>query len=139
MVAFDGIWQWFDEHSGLLGWSLAVSLGSLVITLVLLPVIVVKLPADYFVASRRELVARASLGRLFLSLGKNLLGAVFLIAGFAMLFLPGQGLLTMLIGLLLLDFPGKRGVELKIVRRPGILAFLNRMRERHGRPPLLVE
>jgi hypothetical protein len=139
MVALDGIWQWFDEHSGLLGWSLAVSLGSLVITLVLLPVIVVKLPADYFVASRRELVARASVGRLLLSLGKNLLGAVFLLAGFAMLFLPGQGLLTMLIGLLLLDFPGKRRVERKIVRRPSVLAFLNRMRERHGQLPLQVD
>ena len=56
-----------------------------------------------------------------------------------LLVLPGQGLLTMLIGLLLLDFPGKRAVELKLVRRPGIAAFLNRMRARHGRPPFVVQ
>lgn len=138
MVAIAGIGQWFDEHSSLLAWSLVVSLGSLVVTLLLLPVIVVRLPADYFVASRRELVARASLGRLVLAIGKNLLGAVFLIVGLILLVLPGQGLLTMLIGLLLLDFPGKRAVELKLVRRPGIAAFLNRMRARHGRPPFVV-
>ena len=59
--------------------------------------------------------------------------------GLILLVLPGQGLLTILIGLLLLDFPGKRAVELKLVRRPGIAAFLNRMRARHGRPPFVVQ
>ena len=63
----------------------------------------------------------------------------FLLAGLAMLVLPGQGLLTMLIGLLLLDFPGKRALERRVVRRPKILAFLNRMRDRRGREPLRLE
>jgi len=54
----------------------------------------------------------------------------------AMLVLPGQGLLTMFISLMLLDFPGKRRLEQSIVRRPIILRSINWLRERHHRPPL---
>ena len=62
-----------------------------------------------------------------------------MLAGLAMLVLPGQGLLTILIGLMLLDFPGKRRLERRIVARPAILAMLNRMRARRGRDPLRVD
>lgn len=64
---------------------------------------------------------------------------VFTLAGIAMLVLPGQGLLTILIGLLLLDFPGKRAVELRLVRRPAIRGFLDRMRQKRGVPPFVLE
>jgi hypothetical protein len=55
-----------------------------------------------------------------------------------MLVLPGQGLLTILIGLLLLDFPGKRALERRLLRRPGLRAFLDRMRVKRGRAPFEV-
>jgi hypothetical protein len=69
---------------------------------------------------------------------KNLVGAVFLAAGFAMLFLPGQGILTMLIGLSLIDFPGKRRLERKFIGQASVLRTINSMREKFGRPPLVV-
>ena len=53
-----------------------------------------------------------------------------------MLALPGQGVLTILAGLALLDFPGKRALELKILKRPSILGAVNWLRERRGREPL---
>ncbi len=53
-----------------------------------------------------------------------------------MLLLPGQGVLTILIGLMLLNFPGKRGLERRIVGRPIILKLLNRMRVKRDLPPL---
>jgi len=56
-----------------------------------------------------------------------------------MLLLPGQGLLTILIGLLLLDFPGKRALELRLLRRPALRGFLDRMRQRRGVPPFVLE
>ena len=59
--------------------------------------------------------------------------------GGAMLVLPGQGLLTILIGLLLLEFPGKRALERRLVARPGIKTFLDRIRARRGKPPLEVD
>jgi hypothetical protein len=97
------------------------------------------LPADHFVASSEHGNERRTFGRLLLRIGKNLLGVVFVLAGIAMLVLPGQGLLTILMGLLLVEFPGKRRLELALVRRPAIRSFLDRMRARKGKPPFQVD
>lgn len=139
MVANGGVVQWLQEHEALLWWLGALSLGTLVLAALLLPVLVVRLDSEYFVATGRELARRRSVGAFLLHIGKNVLGVVLVLAGILMLVLPGQGLLTILIGLLLVDFPGKRRLELRIVRRPAILAILNRMREKRGRPPLRIE
>lgn len=137
--AAPGVWEWLQNNSALLWWLFVLGIGSLVLTVLLLPVIAVRLDEDYFLASRRERTERTGPGRLLLRIGKNALGVVFLLAGIAMLVLPGQGLLTMLIGLMMLDFPGKHALERRIVRRPAILGFLNRLRARRGRPPLRVD
>lgn len=136
---FAELWAWFDAHTALVGWLFVGSLVSLLVVAALLPVLVVRLAPDHFLTSRRELVQRGGLYRWSLRIGKNLLGLLFLLAGLLMLVLPGQGLLTILIGLLMLEFPGKRALELRLVRRPAILGFLNRLRERRGRPPLQVD
>ena len=103
-----------------------------------LPWAITRLPADYF-AERRERLTLTELGRsrkhpgLFLL--RNLLGVVLLLCGVAMLFLPGQGLLTIVVALLCLDFPGKVRVQRKIVSRPSVLRALNAIRRRAGRDP----
>jgi hypothetical protein len=97
------------------------------------------LPADHFVASSDERRQRRTLGQWLLRIGKNLLGVVFVLAGVAMLVLPGQGLLTILIGLLLVEFPGKRRCELALIKRPAIRSFLDGMRQRRGRAPFRFE
>lgn len=135
----DSLWQWCEANGAVLGWLFALSLGSLLLTIVLLPVVVVRLPADHFVADRRERQARRGFLGWCWRVLKNLLGVVFALAGVAMLLLPGQGLLTILIGLLLLDFPGKRALELRLLRRPTLRAFLDRMRQRRGVPPFQLE
>ena len=71
-------------------------------------------------------------------IGKNVLGAVLMIAGVAMLVLPGQGLLTMVLGFLLIDFPGKYRLERWLVARPMVHRPLNWIRRRAGREPLKV-
>jgi hypothetical protein len=53
--------------------------------------------------------------------------------------IPGQGLLTMLIGLSLLSFPGKRRLERRFVRMPALLRAINRLRARFARPPLKLD
>lgn len=138
-VDLAAVWRWFQGHTTLLAWLFAGSIASLALCAVLLPIVVVRLPADHF--SRRRPVAPwpRTVWNWLWHVAKNLLGAAFLLAGFAMLFLPGQGLLTMLIGLLLLDFPGKRGLERRLVARPSILRMLNAMRARRGRPPLELD
>lgn len=139
MFAAVGGWQWIEDHSSLLWWMGAVSIGTLVLAALLLPVLVVRLDPLYFVAARAELARRRRPLELVLHIGKNVLGIVLVLAGVLMLVLPGQGLLTILIGMLLVDFPGKRRIELRIVRRPAILRMLNAMRAKRGRPPLVIE
>lgn len=107
-------------------------------TLLAIPWVVSRLPADYFDHTRRERwqsSSEAPLPALLLGLAKNLLGVILVVLGVVMLFIPGQGLLTILIGLLLMNFPGKYRLERWLVHRPGVLRSLNWLRSRRGRPP----
>jgi hypothetical protein len=72
-------------------------------------------------------------------IAKNLVGLLLIIAGLIMLVGPGQGILTILIGLIMMDIPGKRPLEARIIKRPAILAALNRFRARYNKPPLEVD
>lgn len=109
-------------------------------SLVAIPWLIVRLPADYFdtrvprhwMADRHPLLRAVGHG------AKNVAGAVLLLAGIVMLFTPGQGVLTILIGVSLLDFPGKRRFEVRLVRQPAVFTALNAIRHRFGRPPLVL-
>jgi hypothetical protein len=95
--------------------------------------VVLALPVDYFEAAptaRPRWTARR-LGRHLAGIVLILVGAVLSIPG-----VPGQGLLTVLAGVLLVDFPGRRRLERVLIARPGVLTTLNRLRGRFGRPPL---
>ena len=128
--------DWFDQNAWVFGWLLGISVGSIVLCIVLLPIVVARLPADYFVARRQRTPQASTAGGIVLRVLRNLLGFVVLLAGLLMLVLPGQGLLFVLI---LLDFPGKRALERRLVRRPSILKLLNGMREKRGKPPLRID
>jgi len=120
---------------------LAIGAISLLLTLIALPIIIIRLPADYFVRQDRVTVASSSAHPAVVMMAnafKNFVGIVLIIFGAIMLFIPGQGILTMLIGLMLTNFPGKYHLEQKIVARPAILRTLNRIRERAGHEPLAV-
>ncbi|MEJ2320993.1 MAG: PGPGW domain-containing protein, partial [Gammaproteobacteria bacterium] len=73
------------------------------------------------------------------SIVRNIIGLPVLLAGLLMLFLPGQGLLTVMIGLAIMVYPGKFRAERWLVRRQGVLRALNWMRKRRGVPPLDVD
>jgi len=72
---------------------------------------------------------------------KNIAGVILLLLGFVMALpgIPGQGVLTMIIGLTLVDFPGKRGIERRILRHRRVLDAINRLRARFHRPPLEMD
>jgi hypothetical protein len=131
---------WFRAHLGV-SWSIVgVSLLATVLGLVALRFLVVYLPADYFIRDRsiKTLNSRRSVGGwLWLNL-KNLAGLVLLVIGLTMLLAPGPGVLMILFGLSLLDIPGKRALELKIIRNPRVLSGINLARAKAGRPPLAV-
>jgi hypothetical protein len=112
------------------------SLVVFVLGLLLVPIVVARLPADYFASDRVAPEPRHRALRWVFRIAKNLLGAALVLAGIAMLVLPGQGVLTIVAGLSLLEFPGKRRLELRLLRTKAIRRVIDRMRERAGRPPL---
>lgn len=109
-------------------------------SLIAIPFILVRLPTDFFDirVPRPWMEDHHPVLRVMGHLVKNVVGAIFLFAGFLMLFLPGQGILTMLIGISMLDFPGKRKVEAKLIGQPAVLHTINGMREKFGKPPLII-
>ena len=125
-----------------LGWWLAViSAVSFFGSLVAVPIIAVRIPREYFCASCRRIDAwgpRNLVARTLVVMLKNLLGVVLLLAGVAMLVLPGQGLLTMLIGLMVMNFPGKYRLERYLVSRGPVLRSISWIRRRWGVAPLFL-
>jgi hypothetical protein len=119
---------------------LAVSLIVFVGTLIAIPFILVRLPENYFdlrvprvwMKHNHPVLRWAGL------IAKNVAGAVFLVAGISMLILPGQGILTILIGISLLDFPGKRRLEARIVGQRTVLGAINILRAKFGRSPFVL-
>lgn len=121
-------------------WLAALSIVFFIGTLIAIPFILVRLPADYFDirVPRPWMQDHHPVLRVAGHIVKNAVGAVFLIAGFLMLFLPGQGVLTMVIGISMLDFPGKRKIEAKLIGQPTVLNVINSMRKKCGKPPLVL-
>lgn len=136
-IQFAETWISKEMWVGLIAFSVIAFVG----TLIAIPAILIRLPPDYFknhhhkpwFANHHPVVRTLGL------LVKNLVGIVFLLAGIAMLFLPGQGLLTMLLGILFIDFPGKQGLEKKLIQHPKILHAINAFREKAGKPPFTFE
>lgn len=130
-------WNWPDVIIGLITFLLTF-LGTIAVAAFVL----VRLPSDYFDPG----VARPFMldwprpvrwGGLFI---KNALGVLIIAIGavLALPGMPGQGVVMMLLGLMLLDIPGKRAIMHRVVRIPRIIAPINKLRARYGKPPLVV-
>ena len=117
----------------------AIWLAATALTVAVATVIVVRLPATYFSEDAATHAARLAPWRSPRALAQNVLGIVLIAVGLVMSVpgIPGQGLLTVLIGLMLVDFPGRRRMERALARRPGLLGAMNRIRARFGHAPLL--
>ena len=128
--------DWLPTDAEALGWFAVVVVLSWVGTIVALPLIVAWIPVDYFSSKRRHTLhseARHPLVGWLLAALKNVFGFVLILLGILMLLTPGQGILTILVGLMLMNFPGKYRLERWLVRKPGVLKSLNWLRERPSR------
>ena len=123
------------------GYALAIlSIVTLIASAILIPWMVTRIPVDYFTDKKRhESRLRALHPAVYITIIvlKNLLGILFLLAGIAMLVLPGQGLVTMLIGIFLINFPGKYHFERWLINRQVVYKSINWIRRRGNMPPLL--
>jgi hypothetical protein len=121
-------------------WGIAISLALALVSLAIAAAVVVTWPADQFKAGVRSgfWSRRSPAVRVLGIAGKNLGGVILVLVGLVMSLpgIPGQGILTMIIGLTLIDFPGKHALEARLVGRPWVLRKLNGLRRRFHRPPL---
>ena len=117
-----------------------IFVGTFFINLAIVSFILVNIPANHFSKSRktkfwsgpRPLLHAAGV------VGKNIGGLLLVAIGIVLSLpgVPGQGLLTVLLGIMLLDFPGKHRLEQKLLSRPSIVNAINRLRARFGKKPL---
>lgn len=134
-----GFWESLTLGRVLFGLGLFVV--SLVVSILVVAIVIVKIPANYFSSHYQQdfLPGSPWITRWGATIIKNLIGAVLVLAGIVMLIGPGQGILTILIGLILLDIPGKRPLEARLIQRPAILSAANALRHRYNKPPLIMD
>lgn len=134
--------EFVQSHAWLLAAMVVVSVLSAVLTLTIGVRLVARLPSDYFInpeLRQNRLANYPPVVQVGLPLLKNLIGLVFVIAGLAMLVLPGQGILTLLAGILIMNFPGKYALERWLLGRHQIRETVNWIRHRSGQPPLRLD
>lgn len=141
MEWFAGIWDSLTPGRVALG--VGLFLLSLSISFAAIVIVLVKIPANYFSSHYRQdfLPGSSWIVRWGAVIMKNLLGLFLVVLGLVLSLpgVPGQGLLTILLGLILMDIPGKRPLEARIIKRPAILSAANRLRARFNKPPLMMD
>lgn len=109
------------------------SIGLFFVSAFLLPLLVCRIPDDYFLFhDSKSSVKVFSLSRLLRVLARNVAGYVMVSAGLIMLFIPGQGLLTILLGVIFIDFPGKNVLERRVIRIRRLQMALNWIRRKNN-------
>ncbi len=134
-----GIWETFTWQRIFVGAGLFVL--SFFLSILIVAIVIVKIPANYFSSHYQKdfLPGSSWLTRWGATIIKNIIGAILVLAGIVMLIGPGQGILTILIGLIMMDIPGKRPLEAKLIKRPAVLSAVNSLRSRYNKPPLIID
>ena len=143
MSISEKIISWSSMNSDLLFLLGSLSVFILIISVFMMVLIISFLPEDYFKSENRNLISsvqnsRYPLLKLLVLITKNFFGVLLLLSGILMLVLPGQGILTIITGLVFIDYPGKYKFERKLLRQKGVINSINWIRSRLGKPPLKV-
>ena len=113
-------------------WIGLISMIAFPLTIIILPLVVIRLPSDYFSVEKADgfISRQKKWVRICLLVIKNFTGFLLLLMGILMLFMPGQGVLTLFAGLSIMNFPGKRKLELKLALNHTVLKGLNWIRKK---------
>lgn len=140
--------EWLSNLWASLTWSkillgLGLFLFSLAASTLAIAVVMVKIPENYFSSHyRQDFLPNSSwIVRWGAVVAKNIVGVFLILLGIVLSLpgVPGQGILTILLGLIMIDIPGKRPLEARIIKRPAILSTINNLRARYGKPPLVMD
>ena len=140
------IWQWIIQFWETLtwykvAWGLLFAIIGMVASYGLIVIGMIKIPADYFspnyvqeIGSDKHFSVRWAAFII-----KNTIGFLLIIAGAVMIFTPGPGVPTILLGLIMMDIPGKRPLEAKLIQRQMVLSAVNDLRAKYNKPPLIMD
>ena len=143
MSISEKIISWSSMNSDLLFLLGSLSIFILIISVFMMVMIISFLPEDYFKSENRNLISsvqnsRYPLLKLLVLITKNFFGVLLLLSGILMLVLPGQGILTIITGLVFMDYPGKYKFERKLLSQKGVINSINWIRSRLSKPSLKV-
>lgn len=134
--------QFINEYKSFLWILAALSAILFLLSLLLIPLILIRIPEDYFIRNKHKSDTERttkSPRKILLKVLCNILGWFLLLCGVAMLLLPGQGILTILISLTLIDFPYKRRLEYYLISRPMVIKNINKLRKKGRVAPLRLD
>ena len=126
-----------DNYYDFFFWLGVVSSIIFLISLLSIRWLVCMIPSDYFIKKEQsKFKSNYPVAWIISSIIKNIFGYVLIFGGILMLVLPGQGLITIFIGLMLSSYPGKYKIEKKIIAIPRIFKTINWLRKKSDEPPL---
>ena len=132
---------WIENHMYLIMYAGVFSFVLIIITAVSVPFIINSLPADYFLKEKRRSSIKTPLQAflfIIVLIIKNSVGLILFLSGFIMLFIPGQGLLTIFISLLFIDFPGRWKLQKRAAGNRKISSALNWIRRKGGKEEFFI-
>ncbi|MEA3468793.1 MAG: PGPGW domain-containing protein, partial [Thermodesulfobacteriota bacterium] len=129
----------FDKYGHIITWLGIVSTITFFLSLLIIPWIVCKLDDHFFLHlhEHKKMEDQHPVMFILLRILRYSFGAILLLAGILMLFLPGQGLLTIILGISLLDFPGKQKAIDGLLHFHPVQNGLNWVREKGSKKPFL--
>lgn len=140
--------QWLSEFwANLTLMQVLVGVGIFLISLALsfgaIAIVMVNIPAEYFSSHYKPqfMTGKSWIVRWSAVILKNVLGVFLILLGIALSLpgVPGQGFLTILLGIIMLDIPGKRPIEARIIKRPSVRDAINKLRMHYNKPPLILD
>lgn len=127
------------RSNGTATWIVLISALMFFGSIVLAWFFIVKMPTDYLTNDQSRVHTfrkKHPVAGAVLMVCKNVFGMLLVICGIIMLFIPGQGVLFIFLGLTLIDFPGKRRIIRRMFKWRNTLKVINRIRRQSNQPPL---
>ena len=137
ITLLNSLLEMFEAYRSLIIWFGSISLFIFLFSLLTIKWLVALIPEDYFINRKASKMQSSNPALWYIVLIiKNVVGYSLVLGGIMMLVLPGQGVFTIIIGLMLSNYPGKYSIERKFIAIPSILKSINWLRQKSNKPPL---
>ncbi len=131
--------EFLSDYKIYLVWLGTLSFIIFIFSLLTIKWLVALIPSDYFIKKNNsEFRSNYPIFWLVSIIIKNLVGYTLIVGGTLMLVLPGQGLFTIFVGLMLSNYPGKFYIERKFIAIPSVLRAINWLRKKSNTPSIKI-